>query len=160
MTCCDVRAGPERRFGVGQLHASGSHRSACDVFPDVETANFGLNFSVAQLVTWNGTEIVEVAPSVLCRLPVTAIGLQFVGLNVNPGRSIVTLTCWICNGMPVAGSSGSCTARSSVVIVSAAVAGSTSIFARTTTQSHAVFFSRSNGPAFAGFTIDSPNGAP
>ena len=44
-----------------------------------------------------------------------------------------------------------------VVTVNAAVMGLTSIFARTTTGRPS---SRSNGPAFAGFTIDSPNGAP
>jgi hypothetical protein len=40
------------------------------------------------------------------------------------------------------------------VIVNAAVSSFTSIFARTMT------FPRLNGPATAGFTIDSPNGAP
>jgi hypothetical protein len=35
-----------------------------------------------------------------------------------------------------------------------AIVGSTSIFARTTT------WPRSNGPAFAGLTIDNPYGAP
>ena len=41
------------------------------------------------------------APSVLDRLPVMLIGLQFVGLNVKPGRLIVTLTCLICKRDPV-----------------------------------------------------------
>ena len=44
-----------------------------------------------------------------------------------------------------------------VVIVRAAVSGFTSIFALTTTGRPSC---RSNGPAFAGFTIDRPNGAP
>ncbi len=60
-----------------------------EVFPEVEAANFGLNASTAQFVTWNGTDSAAVAPSVLVRLPVIASGLQFVGLNVNPGRLIV-----------------------------------------------------------------------
>ena len=47
----------------------------------------------------------------------------------------------------------------SLVIVSAAVIGSTSIFARRRIA-RGVACSRSNGPAFAGFTIDRPNGAP
>jgi hypothetical protein len=42
----------------------------------------------------------------------------------------------------------------SLMIVRVVVIGSTSIFARTIT------FPRLNGPAFAGFTIDNPNGAP
>ena len=44
-----------------------------------------------------------------------------------------------------------------MLIVNAAVCGSTSIFARTTTGG---LPAASNGPAFAGFTIDRPNGAP
>ena len=49
------------------------------------------------------------------------------------------------------------------MIVSSAVCGSTSILARTTTQSHGgswagfeVSCSRSNGPAFTGFTMLTP----
>ena len=44
-----------------------------------------------------------------------------------------------------------------VVTVNAAVSELTSIFARTTTGRPSC---RSNGPAFAGLTIDKPNGAP
>jgi hypothetical protein len=32
------------------------------VFPLVDAANFGVNFSVAQFVTWNGEEIVAGCP--------------------------------------------------------------------------------------------------
>ena len=50
----------------------------------------------------------------------------------------------------------------SLVIVSAAVIGSTSIFAHdhNHTRDDSLVSSRSNGPAFAGLTIDRPNGAP
>ena len=53
---------------------------------------------------------------------------QFVGLNVNPSRPMVTFTCLICSGIPsrIVGSG-------SLVTVNAAVWGSTSIFARTIT---------------------------
>ena len=99
----------------------------------------------------------------LCRPPVIAIGLQSVGLNVNPGRLIVTLTCLICSGIPSRICGIAYGSELLLVIVSAAVLGLTSIFARTTRQSHAgclaAVCSRSNGPAFAGFTIDRPNGA-
>ena len=83
-----------------------------------------------------------------------ANGLQFVGLNVNSGRLIETFTCLICNGIPSRMCGIAYGPDGSVVIVNAAVVGSTSIFARTIT------FPRSNGPAFAGFTIDRPYGAP
>ena len=59
---------------------------ALEVFPEVETWNLGVNFRVAQLVTWKGTDRLELAPSVLCRLALTAIFEQLVGLIVKPGR--------------------------------------------------------------------------
>src|SRR6185437_10172933 len=103
----------------------------------------GLKPSVAQLVTWNGTDRPCEDPSVLCNPPVIFIGSQLVGLNVKPGRLTVTLTCWICSGMPSMIVGILYGPVLSVVIVKAAVMGSTSIFALTTTQSQGVFFSRS-----------------
>src|ERR1700733_9291294 len=97
-------------------------------------------------------------------LPVMLIGSQLVGLKVNPGRSIVTLTCLICNGIPSRIVGILYGPSLSLVTVRAAVAGLTSTFARTTRQSHAGclagVFSRSNGPALAGLTMLNPNGAP
>jgi hypothetical protein len=70
------------------------------VFPDVDAANFGANFSPAQFVAWNRLETAALAPSTAPIVPVIAIGLQFVGLNVNPGRLISTLTVRISVGTP------------------------------------------------------------
>jgi hypothetical protein len=89
--------------------------------------NDGLNASPAQFVTWNGLDTGALAPSALVIVPVMLIGSQLVGLNVKPLRSIVTLTCWICRGIP----SMIC-GNGSVVTVICAVRGSTSIFARVT----------------------------
>ena len=105
-------------------------------------------------MTCNGTDSAELTPSLLSSVPVTASGLQFVGLNVKPGRSMLTLTCLISSGIPSRIVGILYGPESSVVIVSAAVVGLTSIFARTMT------FPRLNGPATAGLTIDSPYGAP
>ena len=60
----------------------------------------GLNASAAQSVTWKGTGSDTLAPSALERVPSSFNGLQLVGLNVKPGRLIVTLTCLISSGMP------------------------------------------------------------
>src|ERR1019366_3849262 len=68
---------------------------------------------------------------------------------MNPDRSIVTLTVLIRSGTP----STSC-GNGSLVVVICAVFGLMAIVARTTT------FPRLNGPATAGVTMDSPNGAP
>ena len=83
-----------------------------------DTWNFGLNASVAQLVTWNGVATLLVAPWVLVRVPTICILLQLVGLNVNSSRSTLTFTCCICSGMPsrIVGSG-------SLTICSAAVCG-------------------------------------
>src|ERR1700688_529632 len=70
------------------------------VLPVVETVNLGANLSAAQFVTWNGTATGVLAASSLVMLPARVWGLQFVGLNVNPGRSMRTLTCLICSGIP------------------------------------------------------------
>src|ERR1035441_2600285 len=74
--------------------------SALLVLPLVETLNCGANFKLAQFVTWNGSDTALLAPSALLMLPVTCIGLHDVGLNVKPGRLILTFTCLICNGIP------------------------------------------------------------
>ena len=42
-------------------------------------------WSLLQFVTWKRLEIAELAPSTPVTVPVTAIGLQLVGLNVKPG---------------------------------------------------------------------------
>ncbi len=70
------------------------------VLADVETLNFGSNFSAAQLVTWNGVVIVLVPPSFNCTVPVSAIFEQLVGLNWKFPRVVVALTCWISRGIP------------------------------------------------------------
>ena len=70
------------------------------VFPSVDAVNFGLNASPAQPPTWNRLDTGAVAPSLPETVPVIAIGLQFVGLNMNPGRSITALTVRISVGTP------------------------------------------------------------
>ena len=164
----DVRLGTLRRVGVGQLHRRlaplallvfplrGDREFRCEL-QDRAVGDLERHFDR------RGRAFVA-----LRSLPVIFIGSQLVGLNVNPGRLIMTLTFLICTGIPsircgIAYPSSSLL----VVTVSAAVLGLTSIFARTTTQSHAgswlgldVSCSRSNGPAFTGLTIDRPNGAP
>src|SRR3984957_5606552 len=125
-----------------------------EVLPAVFAVSFGLNARTAQLVIWNDTLIAADNPSLLYKLPPTCSGPQFVGLNVKSDLSMLTSTCWICKGIPSKIVGILYGPVLSVVIVNAAVSGSTSIFARTIT------FPRSNGPAFAGFTIDRPNGAP
>ena len=65
---------------------------------------------------------------------------QFVGLNVKPGRLIVTFTCLICSGMPSRIVGILYGPSLSLVTVSAAVIGLTWIFARTSTQSQGGWF--------------------
>src|ERR1700730_17118758 len=124
------------------------------VFACVETLNVGLNGRLAPLVAWNGTLACALPPEPPVRVPVAARCSQLVGLNMNPGRSTVTFTCLICNGMPC-----KIVGNGSVSTVICAVRGSTCTLARTTTQSHGPL-PISNGPAFAGTAIDRPNGAP
>jgi hypothetical protein len=59
----------------------------------VEAENFGLNFRLAQSATWKRLETDAVAPgepsgNAPVIVPMIDIGLQFVGLKVNSGRSI------------------------------------------------------------------------
>src|SRR4029077_5004723 len=70
------------------------------VFPAVDAANPGLNGSVTQFAAWNGLDTASVVPCVLASVPVTLNAEQFVGLNVNPARSIVTFTVLTCRGIP------------------------------------------------------------
>ncbi len=134
------------------------------VFPDVDTVNFGSNFSAAQLVTWNGVEIVLVPPSFNCTVPVSAIFEQFVGLNWKFPRVVVALTCWISKGIPsmLVGIESGVPGGLEVIVI-AEVSGFSSILPLTSTQSHGgwlfVVFARSNGPAFAGTSNVRPNGA-
>ncbi len=142
--------------------------SALLLLAGIDAANCGVNFSSAQLVTWKGTETSEDAPSVPVIVAVIWAGLQSVGLNVNPCRSMVTFTFFSCTGIPSIMLGIAWPSLSELVVtVSAAVRGSTSILALTTTQSHggcwaglAVSCSRSKGPVLTGSTTDSPNGAP
>ena len=77
------------------------------------------------------------------------MGLQLVGLYSKLGRLTVTLICLSWAGTPLTN-----VGKGSLVIVTAAVWGSTLMLERTTT------LPRLNGPATAGVTIDRPNGAP
>src|ERR1700682_1835721 len=97
-------------------------------------------------------------------MPMTDIFEQCVGLNWKFRLVVVALTCWISRGIPsmlVGIESGD--PGGFVVIVIAAVCGSSSILPLTSTQSHAGWllfvFARSNGPAFAGTSNVRPNGA-
>jgi hypothetical protein len=56
------------------------------VLPWVDAENCGSNGSAAQFVTWKRLDTAALAPSALVIVPVMLIGLQLVGLNVNPGR--------------------------------------------------------------------------
>ena len=95
------------------------------------------------------------APSVLVEAPGDRQRVQLVGLNVNPGRLIVTLTCLICSGIP---------SRIVRDRVRAAVVGRDrqrgGVRVDFDLRAHDRLCPRSNGPAFAGLTIDRPNGAP
>ncbi len=106
-------------------------------------------------MTWNGTPIVSVPPSLEWIVPETSIFEQFVGLNWKSPRVVAALICWISRGIPsieVGIESG--VPGGFDVIVSAAVSGLTSILPRTRMQSQAglklFVCARSNGPAFAG----------
>ncbi len=122
---------------------------AREVFPEVETLKSGLNFKLRHDPTWKCVEIGAVAPSVLLAVPLKDIGLQLVGLNMNPGRSITALIVRRSDGTPA-----TIDGSGSVVTVNWEVCGSTSILARVT------IVPRLNGPTTSGTTIDRPYGAP
>ena len=85
----------------------------------------------------------------LVAVPENDCGLQFVGLNMNSGRSITASI-----DRRSAGTPSMICGNGSVVTVNRAVRGSTSILALTTCVR------RVNGPTTSGTTIDRPYGAP
>ena len=103
------------------------------------------------------------APSALRQVPVIAVGLQLVGLNVNPGRLIVHVDVLDLQRDAVDDRAGSRSGPAGVgrdrqrrgVRVDFDLRADDHAVARGCCAS-----SRSNGPAFAGLTIDRPNGAP
>ena len=119
---------------------------ALEVEACVATVNVGLNGRYPQPPTWNGAEGEASAPARLVSVEVRLSGAQLVGLNVNPGRSSVTVTprSWI--GMPsrIVGSGSLCTLMLPSLL--------TWIPTRTVT------LPRSYGPATAGTTTDRENG--
>src|ERR1700691_2010740 len=74
------------------MFASRLAPSAREVLPEVETLKFGLNFKLRHEPTWKGLAIAATVPCELVAVPLKDIGLQLVGLNMNPGRSITALT--------------------------------------------------------------------
>ena len=70
------------------------------VFASVETLNDGLNGSSRHPPVWNLEETFAATPSVEVTVPVIAVGVQLVGLNMNPGLSNVTSTRRTRNGIP------------------------------------------------------------
>src|ERR1700674_576994 len=115
----------------------------------VDTVNFGVNSSSRHPPAWKRLARVLLVPCVLVTLPVICMGVQLVGLNVNPGRSNVTSTRRTRSGMPsrIVGN-GSDTA------VTCAVRGSILRDCRTLT------IPRLNGPATAGTCTTNPYGPP
>ena len=103
--------------------------SVREVFALVHTLNAGLKESDRAVGHLERPRYVAVAPSVLYSSPVSFIASQSVGLNTNPGRSTVTLTCWIWNGIP-----SRIVGNASLRTVSCAFVGSTWICARTTSS--------------------------
>ena len=88
-------------------------------------------------------------PSVLVAVPAKDCGLQLVGLNMNPGRSITASIVLRSVGIP-----SMIDGNGLVVIVNCAVCGSTAIRARTTCVCSV------NGPTTSGTTMLRPYGAP
>src|ERR1700694_5347201 len=119
------------------------------VLPCVETVNDGLNGRFAQLAAWKREDTGALNPPSEVSVPEICIGSHEVGLNVNPGRSIVTFTVRICRGMP-----SRMLGKGSEMMVPCAVCGSTRRDWRTTTTP------RLNGPATAGTSTTRPWGPP
>jgi hypothetical protein len=109
----------------------------------------GANRSAAQPVAPNGLIATAVLPSVEARLASTADEEQLVGLTMNPARSIATSTLRIRSGIPPT----TCGKGAETIVTCASVLSICNT-ARVATVP------RLNGPATAGTTIDSPNGAP
>ena len=79
---------------------------------------------LAQFAAWKQLETGAFTPCVLVIVPVAASGSQSVGLNMKPGRSIVTFTVFSCNGTP-----SRIFGNGSLTIVGCAVCGSMPIVA-------------------------------
>ncbi len=105
-----------------------------------DAVNFGANGRLWQLVTWNGSEVLRLPPSLAVSLTPIDIGSQLVPLNSNSGRLTLTFRAFSCTGTPLkmVGSSsgrppGSLCGPGSVTTVTAAVSSLTMIFERTLT---------------------------
>src|SRR5437660_607411 len=132
-------------------------------FASLLASNIGWNGRLAQLAVWKGVDPAAIAPCAPVKVSVIASGLQLVGLNWKAGRSTVTLICLSCVGLP-------CTnvGKGSLVIVTAAVLGSTLIVERTVTLPRLNVgkpapwapWQLGQEPATAGVTTVIPNGAP
>src|ERR1700722_808290 len=122
---------------------------ALEALPLVEALRVGWKGRAPQPWTWKGLLSGTDSPSAPESVPVIAAGLQLVGLNWKPGRSIVTASSLIWAGTPLTK-----VGKGSLVIVTAAVDGSTLILERTVTSP------RLKGPAIAGVTTEIPKGAP
>src|SRR5205807_4516692 len=68
--------------------------------PATLASSLGLNGRLAQLAAWNGEVAGADAPCAPVIVPLISSGLQLVGLNWKPGRSMVTLICLSWAGMP------------------------------------------------------------
>jgi hypothetical protein len=129
---------------------------ALEACPPILALMLGVNFRLLQPAAWKRLETRTLAPWAPEAVPVSDIALQLVGLNVKPGRLIVTLTVRMSAGMPLCSPSTLLTncGRGSETTVICAVCGSMRIELRTTT------LPRLKGPATAGTTIERPNGPP
>ena len=115
----------------------------------METLKFGLNVKARHDPTCNGLDIGAVAPSVLFAVPEKLIGLQLVGLNMNPGRSITALIERISAGIPF--DDHRQRGRRDRQLRGMPI--------HFDLRPHDIV-PRLNGPATIGTTIDRPNGAP
>src|ERR1700684_338984 len=120
--------------------------------PEVDTLKSVLNRRLRQDPIWKGLDIAVVEPGpptpgggVPHAVPENDMGLQLVGLNMNPGLSITALIVRRSVGTPsiICG-------NGSVVTVICAVKGSTAIFART------ICVSSVKGPTTTGTPVDKP----
>src|ERR1035438_3075800 len=97
--------------------------------PPAVAVSFGLNGRLQELTTWNGVDTAAAPPWAPKIVAEMAIALQLVGLNWKFGRSTVAVISLICDGMPLMNCG-----NGSLVIVTAAVVGSTLIVWRTVTS--------------------------
>src|SRR5437764_11758536 len=68
--------------------------------PTTLACSFGLKGRLAQLAAWNCEVAGADAPCAPVIVPLISSGLQLVGLNWKPGRSMLTLICLSWAGMP------------------------------------------------------------